>query len=393
MSTLAKGLGLVLFLLAAGPAASSGQTLHESPAATAQLAGIQLPMAVDTFDVVRIRAHATAGLGIIASYATPLQGSSDFTLFVFSNGDDVEDHFESAIQEISSQIESGGGPQTSLTVDEQGPIQIEAGRTYAGYRAMGTMERNGDQRRTWLYVFEKNGQLVKFRASTPEADVERITPHLDAFVEGTLDGLEVQEAPIHPEGLLWEQPHGPMRLAGLHLPLVADGFAATDIERSPRSADSFRVTYRSRSEADPVVTVIVEPPREDDLAPLFARAYEPVRSGAEQQGWEFDEDPFLICTWRVPGDETVEGISGGVTAETPNGPRHVQVIAAEVDPWHLTFTLVRPAPDNANHGFEPILAEILARVASDGTAARVEDQPRTEEAPAGFMDGAQNPSR
>jgi len=378
-----------LSALTLGSPVAADQSLYESPDATAQVAGVRFPMAVDTFDVIRIRVTPVAGLGFGASYATPLQTGSDFTLYVFSNGDTVEEQFESAVGDLSGYLESQGDTVTTFTLEERGPVEIEGtdGVRYAGLRAVGTYDREGNRRRTWLYVFEKDGQLVKYRATTPEPEVEVVAPRIEAFVAGTLGELDAEAAAVEPEGLLWEQELGPMQLDDLHLPLVADGFAAVEVERVARDAGTVRVSYGSNSRIAPNLSVVAQPRRDTALAPVFAQVYAPLRMGAEQREIDFEEDPFLICTWRVPGDETVKGISGGLTMETSNGPRYAQAIAADVDPWHVVFMLAHPPGAASERSYPPILAEILARVATDGAAGRLEAQPEVTEAPEGMIGG------
>lgn len=385
-SSVAAALAALALLVGWAPL-SADQRLFESPGATAQVAGVRFPMAVDTFDVIRVRVTPVAGLGFGASYATPLQGRSDFTLYVFSNGDTVEEQFESALEDLSGYLESQGDSVTTFTLEERGPVEVEGtdGVTYAGHRAVGSYDREGARRRTWLYVFEKDGQLVKHRATTPEEEVDVIGPRVEAFVAGTLGQLDAEAAAVEPEGLVWEQEPGPMRLGDLHLPLVADGFAVLEVERNARNARAFRMTYRSDSRADPILTVHAEPQRDTALAPIFARAYAPLRAGAEQREIEFEEDPFLICTWHVPGGESVEGISGGVTLQTGNGPRYAQVIATDVEPWHVVLTLTHAPGARSERSYPPILAEVLARVASEGAAGRVDAEPEVTEAPEGLI--------
>lgn len=377
----------VVALLTVASPVSVDQRLHGSPATTAQVAGVRFPMAVGTFDVVRVQITPVARLGVVANYATPLQSRSDFTLYVFSNGDSVEQQFEGALENLSGYLESQGDSVTTFTLGERGPVEIEGtdGVTYAGRRAIGTYDREGARRRTWLYVFEKHGQLVKYRATTPEDDVDVVAPRVERFVAATLGELDARAAAVEPEGLIWEQELGPMQLGDLHLPLVADGFAAVELERSGRNARSFRMTYRSESRTDPILTVHADPQRDTALAPVFARSYGPLRAGAEQRELEFEEDPLLICTWHVPGGAAVEGIGGGVTVETTNGPRYAQVIATEVEPWNVVFMLAHAPGTRTERSYPPILAEVLARVATEGTAGRLEAQPEVTEAPEGVI--------
>lgn len=376
-----------LVLAVAAHPLSAQQTLYESAAATAEVAGVEFPMVVDTFDVIRIRAAPVAGLGLIASYATPLQTRADFTLYVFSNGDTVEEEFASATEQLSTYLETQEDSLTTFTLDERGPTEVRGtdGTPYAGYRAVGTYDREGERRRTWLYVFEKDGQLVKHRATTPEADVEVIAPRVEAFVAETLGELDATAAAVEPEGLLWEQGHGPMRIADLHLPLVADGFAALEVERDVRRPRLFRATYRSQSRTAPVLNVVAHARRDTSLTRVFAQAYGPLRMGAEERGMEFEEDELLVCEWRVPGDETVTGFSGGVRLQGTNDTRHVQVIANNAHPWSVIFTLAHPPGQEIEHRYPPILSEILARITSEGAGGRVDAEPELRAAPEGVI--------
>ncbi len=366
----------VLIPLFATPGPTIAQSIFESEPSTAHIAGFDVPMAVDTFDVYRVRVAPRTGLGLTINYASPIEDAPSVTLYLFDSGETLEEQFENARGQIFDWMVAQGD-SVEVVLEEEGPIEVMGtdGRTYAGMQAQGTYELDGVRRWTWLFVFEKDGQLVKHRITTALDQRDAFQPRLDAFVAGTLGGVGVTDGVMGPGLPLWQADLGPMRFEGAHLPMVADSFALVEVQRSPRREVGWRATWRSGSPGGPIVNGVLMPQADTSLARAFALSYGTARRGFEQQSMEFEEDEWMICEWNVPGFDAVRAISGGLRVVLgERGIGYQQTVAADAAPWFVLLTAQHPpTTDEVVRSYHPVLSEILARVRSDGVQGRPAD--------------------
>jgi len=371
---LVRRLPLAALLLMAATAPAEAQSIFDSPREIGRAAGFEFPMAPDTFDVTRLRVAPVTSLGLTVGYATPLETRSDFTLYLFDNNQGAEEHFDQASSEMVEYLVQRGDSIT-LELVEEGPISVEGtdGVTYDGFRAEGRYTGGEMNSYTWLYVFEKDGQLIKHRATTQSSSRERLRPHVEAFVAETLGTVRVMEDVMPPGQPLWAQEVAPLRLGEVHLPIVADSFAMLEFDRNVIRQRGYRAVYRGQEPHQPIVNAVLMAKPDTALMSGFALGYGSLRRSLEQQGIEFEEEDLMRCEWVMPAGLTnLVGYSGALRFETGGRENFVQTFAVDpTEDFFLVLQLTHRPDSDATAAYPAILPEIATRLRTSGEFGRV----------------------
>lgn len=180
---------LLTLLLGAGPAGAQG--IFDDRGERFSFGGVAFPAIADTFVVLDTRRWPNPALGVQLHYASPLDPSARVDVYVYpADADGAEAELGEAVQEILRYTEENRDGVT-VTIDTTHALTVTdpGGRAHAGWHAVGRFERQGNERPSLLWVFEKDGLFLKYRVTHAPEQRVRLEPHLRGFLAETLGAI------------------------------------------------------------------------------------------------------------------------------------------------------------------------------------------------------------
>ncbi|MDX1494109.1 MAG: hypothetical protein R3253_08630 [Longimicrobiales bacterium] len=189
------GLALAVALVGAvvPSAAASQETVFDVPDQPWVAGEVEVPAVADTFALVRIERYPDLSLGVGLHYGTPFYGNIDLSIYVYpprpNASRPAETEFHQAVSDVR---EYASRQEWTVDVRRQEPFTLEtpAGTSFEGFVAEAVYTQGRDSARTWVYVFEKEELILKYRITYAEGGAP---PDLDErilrWVAQTAEGI------------------------------------------------------------------------------------------------------------------------------------------------------------------------------------------------------------
>lgn len=185
----------VLALLAAAPGPVRAQGHFADRDAQYTFSGVAFPAAADTFLVMRAVRWPQTSAGVQLHYASPIAPRAQLDIYVYPVGEGDEGGHRTLREEFDGTLEGIGSyarenmEGVEVAVGEGSPVTLTgpAGTGHTGWMALTTYTQGGETRRSLLYLFEKNGHFLKYRATHGQNLHDMLDPRIERFVAESLE--------------------------------------------------------------------------------------------------------------------------------------------------------------------------------------------------------------
>ncbi len=191
------GSALVLVsVLAADRAMAQPTSIFQAPELPWVINGFSVPPIADTFALMEVTRYQVAELGFSLTYSGPLQRNLDLSIYVYpprSEGDDrVQAELAVATSEIHRYAASRRTPWT-VSIKSEGPYSqpLRDGGTLEGFMVEAEYFRSGQTSRTFAYVFEIEGHILKYRITYNSDAREDLWEYLDRWMRQTASDIRL----------------------------------------------------------------------------------------------------------------------------------------------------------------------------------------------------------
>ena len=185
---------LVLTLGALVPsAAASQETIFDVPDQPWVAGEVEVPAVADTFALIRVDRYVNLGLGVGLHYVTPLYNNIDLSIYVYPPRPNASRPAETEFHQAVSDIREYASQQEwSVDVQRQEPYTLETtgGASMEGFVAEATYSRGSGSARSWVYVFEKEGLILKYRITYDDSGAPpELEEHLMRWIAETAEEI------------------------------------------------------------------------------------------------------------------------------------------------------------------------------------------------------------
>jgi len=181
------GATLLVTMLAADEAAAQPTSIFEAPDRAWVINGFRVPAIADTFALMEVNRYQVVELGFSLVYSGPLQRDLDMTIYVYPPRVDGEDFLRAelaaAVDEMQRYAASRRNPWT-MSIKTEGAYSqpLSSGETLEGLMAEAEYFRAGQTSRTFAYVFERDGHILKYRITYDSGAREDLWEFLDRWM-------------------------------------------------------------------------------------------------------------------------------------------------------------------------------------------------------------------
>ncbi len=196
LSRLGLPISLLVVWAGAGTAQSESTSIFQGPDNLWVIDGLTVPAIADTFALIEVNRYHLVELGIGLVYSSPLQNNLNLTIYAYPPPQDVEDP---VLAELTQAVEDIQGyaatrrPPWSVTMKNDGaPFSqpLDDGAVLDGYAAEAEFVRSGRTSRTFAYVFEKAGRILKYRITYDEDARSDLWEYLDRWMLETASTIQ-----------------------------------------------------------------------------------------------------------------------------------------------------------------------------------------------------------
>lgn len=165
-----------------------------APAVDARFGGVAFPDVAADFTALRVNRWPDPALGIGITYTSP-NTPAELTVYVYPVPDDAPDdylkeEFDESWQTIRTYAETNrDGVEVELGATEPFEVTGDDGVVRSGWRGDAIMRRGPTARTTLLYLFEKDGEYIKYRMTYERASSRLLEPRIMRFLVVTLGAI------------------------------------------------------------------------------------------------------------------------------------------------------------------------------------------------------------
>ena len=168
-------------------AQSAPTSIFQAPERPWVIDGFDVPPIADTFALVEVTRYQVVELGFGLVYSGPLQRNLDLTIYVYPIRDDVEDplawEMSRALSEINRYAETRR-PAWAVSEVSEGHYAklLDDGTSLDGLMLQAEYLRSGQTARTFAFVFEREGYVLKYRITYNADAREDLWEYLDRWM-------------------------------------------------------------------------------------------------------------------------------------------------------------------------------------------------------------------
>lgn len=154
---------------------------------------VQVPAVADTFVLMRVQRYSQLSLGVGLVYGGPLSQGLQLSIYIYPPPTGVVNavmfEFESAVRDVRAYARQRS--EMTVTVKKEEPYTLSTGGvTLDGMFAEAEYTQSGSTRRSLVYVFEKDGFILKYRVTHDSDAPPELQDHLDAWLRATAQQIQ-----------------------------------------------------------------------------------------------------------------------------------------------------------------------------------------------------------